>query len=200
MAESADRHALYEKSVQSVDIEYKFVSKTFRKLRGRRPRHMREDFYHRIVVFSIDVPPLRQHPGDIPLLISHFMKAAAQRSGMYIPRMSEQTLAEMVQYTWPGNVRELRNAVERLAITAQDGMVGSFARDETFAGARLLSLPVTLGRLRDEMERTERAVIESVLREHHGEINAACLALGISRRALYERMKKYGLQKEMYRS
>jgi len=162
--------------------------------------HMREDFYHRIVVFSIDVPPLRQHPGDIPLLISHFMKAAAHRSGMYIPKMSEQTLAEMVQYTWPGNVRELRNAVERLAITAQDGVVGAFARDERFAGARLLSLPVTLGRLRDEMERTERTVIESVLREQHGEINAACRALGISRRALYERMKKYGLQKEKYRS
>jgi len=162
--------------------------------------YMREDFYHRIVVFSIEVPPLRQHPEDIPLLVSHFMRAAAQRSGMAIPRVPEQTLSEMVQHTWPGNVRELKNAVERLAITAQNGVVGPFARDESFAGARLLSLPATRGRLRDEMERTERVVIESALREQHGEINATCRLLGISRRALYERMKKYGLQREMFRS
>jgi len=162
--------------------------------------HMREDFYHRIVVFSIEVPPLRQHPEDIPLLVSHFVRAAAQRSGMSIPRVPDQTLTEMVQHTWPGNVRELKNAVERLAITAQDGVVGPFARDESFASARLLSLPAMPGRLRDEMERTERAVMESALREQRGEINATCRALGISRRALYERMKKYGLQKETYRS
>jgi DNA-binding NtrC family response regulator len=71
--------------------------------------------------------------------------------------------------------------------------------DESLAGLRLLSLPATGGRLRDEMERTERAVIEAALREHRGEINGASRALGISRRALYERMKKYGLTKRAFR-
>ncbi len=161
---------------------------------------MREDFYHRVVVFTIEVPPLRQHPEDIPLLISHFMKAAAQRSGMSVPTIPEQTLNGMVQHSWPGNVRELKNAVERLAITAQHGVAGPFSRDDSFGSVRLLSLPATAGRLRDEMERTERTAIETALREQCGEISATARALGISRRALYERMKKYGLRKETFRS
>jgi Fe-S cluster assembly protein SufB len=74
------------------------------------------------------------------------------------------------------------------------------ARDSVGFGAeRLLSLPASPGRLREEMERTERATIEAMLREHGGEITAAANAMGISRRALYERMKKYGLQKEDFR-
>ena len=161
--------------------------------------NMREDFYHRILVLPITVPPLREHAEDIPLLISHFLGSAAQRNHVPVPKVSEETLNEMMLHTWPGNVRELRNAVERMAITAHDGLAGTFVMDENFAALRLLSLPATTGRLREEMERTERTSIESALREQHGEINATCRALGISRRALYERMKKYGLSKETYR-
>jgi len=160
---------------------------------------MREDFYHRIVVFSVHVPPLRDRSEDIPLLIAHFMKRAAQRSGISVPKIPERTLAEMIRHSWPGNVRELKNALERMAITSQNGVAGPFLQDESFSSARLLSLPATPGRLRDEMERTERTVIESALREQRGEVNTTCRALGISRRALYERMKKYGLQKEAFR-
>jgi two-component system C4-dicarboxylate transport response regulator DctD len=161
---------------------------------------MREDFYHRIVVLTINVPPLREHPEDIPLLASHFLKTAAHRNGIPIPQIPEHTLEDMLHHAWPGNVRELKNAIERMVITAQDGVAGPFVLDdETYAGARLLSLPATGGKLRDEMEQTERTVIDAALREHHGEINATCRALGISRRALYERMKKYGLVKESYK-
>jgi len=160
---------------------------------------MREDFYHRIVVLTIAAPALREHPEDIPLLVSHFLRVAAQRSGAPAPQIPEETLAEMLAYAWPGNVRELRNAVDRMVITAESGVAGPFVQDENLTGGRLLSLPATAGRLREEMERTERAVIEAALREQRGEITTTCRALGISRRALYERMKKYGLLKESYR-
>lgn len=160
---------------------------------------MREDFYHRIMVLPIAVPPLRQRSEDIPLLISHFLKQAADRNGIPVPEISEKTLAEMLTHTWPGNVRELKNAVERMVVTSHKGEVGSFSPDETFGSAPLLSLPTTPGRLRDEMEKIERLVIKAALREHKGEINATFQALGISRRALYERMKKYGLNKEDFR-
>ena len=103
---------------------------------------IREDFYHRIMVLAIRVPPLRERLEDIPLLVSHFLRQD------------------------PG---------------------------------RLLSLPVGPGRLREEMEKVERAAIETALREHRGEITATWRALGISRRVLYERMKKYGLDKEGFR-
>ncbi|MBM4081293.1 MAG: sigma-54-dependent Fis family transcriptional regulator, partial [Planctomycetes bacterium] len=153
----------------------------------------------RIMVLSVVVPPLRERTEDIPLLISHFLKNAASRSAIPVPHIPESTLGDMLRHPWPGNVRELKNTVERMVITSHKGTIGPFTMDEDFGAERLLSLPSTPGRLREEMERVERAVIEASLRENRGEINTTCLALGISRRALYERMKKYGLRKEDFR-
>ena len=164
-----------------------------------RTGRMRQDFYHRIMVLTIAVPPLREHLEDIPLLLSHFAKTAAIRHGIPLPQFPEETLDEMMHHNWPGNIRELRNAVERMTITADHGIAGPFVLDDAFAGARLLSLPATIGRLRDEMENTEKNVIESALRECKGEVNATSRVLGISRRALYERMRKYELNRESYR-
>jgi two-component system C4-dicarboxylate transport response regulator DctD len=161
---------------------------------------MREDFYHRIMVLAITVPPLRERPDDIPLLISFFLKQAAGRNNLTIPNIPERTLSDMLRYTWPGNVRELKNVIERMVITAQDGTAGHFKPDESSEAMKLLSLPSGQGRLRIELEQTERMVIETALREQCGEINSTCQSLGISRRALYERMKKYGLDKKDFRA
>jgi two-component system C4-dicarboxylate transport response regulator DctD len=156
---------------------------------------MREDFYHRVMVLSIVVPPLCEHVEDIPVLVSHFLGEASERNGLPVPTVREQTLEEILRYSWPGNIRELKHAVERMVITAEDGVAGPFSHDEGFHAGRLLSLPATHGRLRGELERTEKDAIEAALREHGGRINETCEALGISRRALYERMKKYGFHK-----
>ena len=160
---------------------------------------IREDFSHRIMVLDIHVPPLRERADDIPLLVFHFLRRIADRNGVPVPAVREETLTEMMRHTWPGNVRELKNAMERLAITSREGSAGCFAPDLRFDAERLLSLPAGAGRLREEMEKVERAVIESTLTECRGEINATFQALGISRRALYERMKKYGLDKQSFR-
>ena len=160
---------------------------------------IREDFYHRIAVLRVFVPPLRERIEDVPLLISYFIRLAATRDGIPPPRVPDGVLEEMLRYPWPGNVRELRNAVERMVVTACNGEAGPFSPEEPQAASRLLSLPASQGRLRAEMERTERSVIETVLAENGGEIAATAAALGISRRALYERMKKYGLSKYDYR-
>jgi DNA-binding NtrC family response regulator len=113
-----------------------------------------------------------------------------------VPRIAENALSQMLSYEWPGNVRELKHAVERMVITCSEGIIRQFTPDESFAAARLLSLPTNPGRLRDELERVERIVIADALREHKGTVTKSCLALGISRRALYERMKKYGFEKQ----
>ncbi|MFH1998915.1 MAG: sigma-54 dependent transcriptional regulator [Planctomycetota bacterium] len=160
---------------------------------------MREDFYHRIMVFPLSVPTLRERPEDIPLLMSYFLTVVAAKNKMPVPELPEETLAEMIRYPWPGNVRELRNVVERMVITAREGKAGPFKPDQEIDSARLLSLPATAGRLRAEMERTEKQVIETALSESDGRVSLACATLGISRRALYERMKKYGLTKEDFR-
>ena len=179
---------------RKTDIRLLAASNTDLELQVRKGA-IREDFYHRIMVLSITVPPLRERAEDIPLLASRMLALAADRNGVRVPRISEQGMAEMIRYHWPGNVRELRNTIERMLITAREGEAGSFTPDMRQSEERLLSLPPAAGRLHDELERTERAVIESALKDNGGEINAAYQALGISRRALYERMKKYGLDK-----
>ncbi len=159
---------------------------------------IREDFFHRIMVLSVLVPPLRDRKEDIPRLVSHFLKQTTERNGIAVPQIPEKTLRSLLRHAWPGNVRELKNAVERMVIASHQGVAGSFTPDLGFCSERLLSLPATSGLLRDEMEQTERKAIETALRENHGEINATYQVLGISRRALYERLKKYGLRREDY--
>jgi two-component system C4-dicarboxylate transport response regulator DctD len=92
----------------------------------------------------------------------------------------------------------LKNAVERMLITSHEGVAGNFVPNLDFESGRLLSLPATPGALREEMERTEKTVIDAALRKHKGQINPTYQSLGISRRALYERMKKYRLNREEY--
>ncbi len=166
-----------------------------------RAGRMREDFYHRIAVLTLDVPPLRDRRDDIPMLLAHFLARAATRNALATPSIPDATLAAALDYDWPGNVRELRNAAERLVITASGGVAGPLpVGDATDDDApRLLSVPPGPGRLREQLERTEQATIEQALAETGGEVTSACRALGISRRALYERMKKYGLRREDYR-
>lgn len=161
---------------------------------------MRRDFYHRIFVFSIMVPPLRDRAEDIPLLIPHFIKLSAGRNNMPVPEVPERILETMLRFPWPGNVRQLKHTIEKMVITSSNRVIGNFSEDLDFDSSRLLSLPVTPGRLKNELEKTEKAVIEQVLRENSGEINLTAQTLGISRRALYERMKKYNLPKEHFRN
>lgn len=160
---------------------------------------MREDFYHRIMVLPLRVPPLRERAEDIPLLASHFLRQAADRNGIPVPRMPEETLEALMRHPWPGNVRELKHAIERMVITSRDGRTGPFQEQEDFAASRLLSLPPGAGRLKDALEATERAAIVEALHANDGEVGATANWLGISRRALYERMKKYELDRADFR-
>jgi len=163
--------------------------------RGLGEGWLREDFHHRIVVLTIHVPPLRERTEDIPLLLSAFAKAAAEAEGVSPPEVPDAALQAMLHYDWPGNVRELKHAVERMVITARGGVAGPFAPGKASAASRLLSPPPHAGRLRDALERTERAAIEASLRENGGEVGATARSLGISRRALYDRMRRYGLSR-----
>ncbi|HPC91560.1 MAG TPA: sigma-54 dependent transcriptional regulator [Myxococcota bacterium] len=156
---------------------------------------MREDFFHRIMVLPIRVPALRERLEDIPLLVSHFLRQAADRNGIPVPRISEETLDALMRYSWPGNVRELKHAIERMVITSRDGWAGPFQNTEDATSSRLLSVPPGAGRLKDALEATEKQAIIEGLKVNDGEVSATALYLGISRRALYERMKKNELER-----
>ncbi|HOX36945.1 MAG TPA: sigma-54 dependent transcriptional regulator [Candidatus Brocadiia bacterium] len=183
-----------------IEVDVRILATTKEDLEDKvRSGEMRKDFYHRIMVLNIQTPPLRERSEDIPLLVAHFLRCSAERNGVQVPHLTETELGELLRYNWPGNVRELKNSIERMVITARDGAAGAFIQEGGDDSARLLSLPPGTGRLRSELERTEGTVIASALRENNGEVSSTALSLGISRRALYERMKKYGLSRDDYR-
>ena len=79
----------------------------------------REDLFYRLNIFPVEVPPLRQHREDIPLLVQHFLRKFCAEMGKDIKRLSEATLNKLVNHSWPGNIRELENVIERAVITTQ---------------------------------------------------------------------------------
>ena len=148
----------------------------------------REDLYYRINVFVIDLPPLRDRPEDIPALTHHFIEKYAHAMGKPVKKVSPEVEEMLVSYAWPGNVRELENAVERAMVV---GRAASLQPDD---------LPLPLARREAEPEGStlaalERRHIERVLRAEGGNITRAAAALGIDRGTLYNKLRRYGIER-----
>ena len=138
----------------------------------------REDLFYRINVMSIELPPLRQRTGDIPILIDHFLG----EEWSILP----EALEAMERFYWPGNIRQLINIIERAKILADDRTI------------RLGDLPTEIicsaeQFADDELANIERIKVEDVLSREHGNKTRAAETLGISRRSLYRLIEKYGL-------
>ena len=131
---------------QRVDV--RFIAATNTPLeQAVRSRRFRSDLYHRISVFRIHVPPLRERQGDLPLLVNHFLARLNERYGRRVARLTPEALRLLEEYSWPGNVRELRNVLERVYVESRAEVLGrnAFAewereRDSLIAGAWDVSL------------------------------------------------------------
>lgn len=138
----------------------------------------RADLYYRLNVVSLDIPPLRRRPGDVPLLMAHFMKEAARRFRVETPQWLDQDMLRWQQYEWPGNVRELQNVAERVCLGVDDGLV---ARESPAA-----SLPARL-------ELMEKAMIRDAMAIAEGNVGKAADLLQIPRKTLYDKLQKLGM-------
>jgi transcriptional regulator with PAS, ATPase and Fis domain len=150
-------------------------------------KSFREDLYYRLLVFPVDVPPLRDRADDIPLLVAHFL-AKLGRPGKMLPAGA---MARLRSYGWPGNVRELRNLMERAhilagnqAITEEHVLldVGGIARTTGFEAGEDLNL-----------DNNARMLIAAALQRSGGNKSLAAKMLGITRRTLYSRLKLLGM-------
>jgi formate hydrogenlyase transcriptional activator len=119
-------HAIQEKefsrlgSPRTIKVNVRIIAATNRDLKEEIAKgRFREDLYYRLNIFPVEVPPLRQHREDIPLLVQHFLRKFCGEMGKDIQRVSEATLKKLVNHSWPGNVRELENVIERAVITTQ---------------------------------------------------------------------------------
>ncbi len=154
----------------------------------------REDLYFRLAVIPIHVPPLRDRPGDIPLLIEHFCTRAAQRLGREPCQFGSAALARLQDHHWPGNVRELENIVTRGCIlhpggTMTAGDIGDWLIDGSSPAPRLAQTSVPVGM---SLQQMERKLIEATLDQFDGHRARTAQALGIGVRTLTNKLRAYG--------
>jgi DNA-binding NtrC family response regulator/PAS domain-containing protein len=147
---------------------------------------LREDFFYRLNVLPIEMPPLRERVADIPLLTSHFLKTYCLIEGKDIGGFDTDAMKLMMDYDWPGNVRELQNIVARCAVLAKGGHVGVEVLPERIRSGA--------GTTEYSLAKNERNLILRVMRECRWNKHEAARQLDISRGTLYSKLKKYGIK------
>lgn len=148
----------------------------------------REDLYYRLNAVEILLPPLRERREDIPLLAAHFLGRAGQKYGRPDLRLAPNAVEALMRHPWPGNVRELRHSVERAVLLAEGNEVG-------LEHLGLRQAPEGSLRLENmQLDDAERILIRKAISRNRGNVSRAAEDLGISRSALYRRLKRHGLQ------
>ena len=180
-----------------VRVNVRVVVATHRNLESLvRDGKFRQDLFHRVYVFPIVLPPLRERREDIPTLIEHFAhQVCAQNNWKPIP-FSPEAIQALQSYPWPGNVRELRNTVERLMLMATDGSVTGETVSLTLpqgASSGGTAIFTSTGPLSDRVQQYEREVILAELKRNHNHITNAAKALGLERSHLYKKAEQLGI-------
>ncbi|HET6272695.1 MAG TPA: sigma-54 dependent transcriptional regulator [Bacteroidota bacterium] len=157
----------------------------------------REDLYHRLSVIPINVPPLRERREDIPLLALAFAADICSRYGMAQKSFSDDALRKLKAMNWSGNVRELKNAVERLVIMTPSSVIeiDQMEASTTIGKREFDDLMQQGGTFQDFKDRSEAAYIRKQLEAHGWNISRTAEALDIQRSHLYNKMKKFGLNR-----
>jgi len=176
-------------SNDTIQVDVRLIAATNRDLREMvRTGRFREDLFHRLNVFTIALPALRDRKEDIPLLSSYFLKLFTEKTGKTV-RLASDALEAMKHYCWPGNVRELDHVVERAVLMSPGGIVT--ALDLVLKPASDAGVSSRIDEM--SLEEVERLLIKKALARFGGNANRAAEALGLSRSALYRRLQKYGL-------
>jgi DNA-binding NtrC family response regulator len=150
----------------------------------------REDLYFRLNVVNLQIPPLSQRKGDIPLLSQHFLRKYASRMKKPVTRISDDVLTLLLDYPFPGNVRELENLIERGTAMTQGDTIEMAHLPETLQRARGRGLKMIEGRL-PTLEEQEHTYINLVLDEVKGNQTVAAQILGINRASLWRKLKAW---------
>ena len=174
----------------------------------------RQDLYHRIYVFPLRVPPLRERREDISVLVAHFGRQLAEQNGWKRKEFAPEALAALESYSWPGNVRELRNVVERVLLLATadtvdlatvhaalplSGTSATAAGAKQPAGAQQ-AVPLQSGTLAERVDAFERQVLLDELRRNNHHMSNTARALGLERSHLYKKCQQLGIDLRGLRS
>ncbi|MBI4519752.1 MAG: sigma-54-dependent Fis family transcriptional regulator, partial [Gemmatimonadetes bacterium] len=177
---------------EPIPVDFRLICATYQDLAALVERgDFREDLFYRLNVFPIRVPTLKERREDIPLLANYFRVRFAEQDGVEPPEIPPDTMGRMMAYDWPGNVRELENFIERAIIMHAGAKTIPF---EPPNGLKVEPTRELAGRARDErwdLARLEREHILEVLEQEKWHQGAAARVLGINRRTLYRKLKRY---------
>jgi DNA-binding NtrC family response regulator len=185
-----NREVIRVGSNRPISVDIRLICATNRPVHEMAARgEFRDDLLYRINTVEIELPPLRERGGDIPLLIDHFLDRYCRKYRAPRKRPSAATLNKLERYRWPGNVRELQHAIERAVIMSESTVLQPTdfffpTRETTGDGIVLESY---------NLEEIERLAIQKAIRKNGGNISRAATELGLTRASLYRRMEKYGL-------
>ena len=155
-------------------------------------KKFREDLFYRLNVVSLQLPPLRERPEDIPLLAAHFLRKFAAENGKPVSQISQETIDLLAHYRWPGNVRELENVLERAVTLSHHSVI---LPEDLPRRLRAQPLETVTSSLPSQipLSELEKRYIQKVLEETGGNKKKAADILGIDRRTLYRMAARYGL-------
>ena len=172
-----------------VKVNVRIISATNRNLQNAITKGgFREDLFYRLNVVSLNMPPLRDRKEDIPLLVDHFLDRYMHKQGKQVEGFTPNAMKALTEYAWPGNVRELENTIERLSIFVQDRVITTqdLAYSNTVLSKVVDSEPIRL-------EELEREHIAKVMTSTSGNKTKAAEMLGIDRKTLRTKLKRYDI-------
>ncbi len=178
---------------QEKNINVRVVAATNRDLEAEiRTGRFREDLYWRLNVIHLDIPPLRQRPFDIPLLVEHFLNKAAENAGRATLSVTPEALAMLTAYSWPGNARELENAIERAVALAEGAnLTPEDLPERVRNGGQTIQLLAQARQQRMTLRELEREYILETLRLVNNNKSRAAELLGCDRRTLHRKLDEY---------
>ena len=192
--------------IKTITVDSRLVTATNRDLKESiADGGFREDLYYRLNVVHVHLPPLRDRPSDIPLLVEHFVQKFNAKLGRATTGFEDAAMQQLLRYDWPGNIRELENVVERCMIFAEDGEVGAqhlpaeLGEFEAGLGTSATPTPGATGlkeAVREATLKLEREFIGRALDQTGGNVTHTARLLKISRKSLQNKMKELGLRND----
>ena len=187
--------------VRSIAVDIRVIAATNKNLgQEMRAGRFREDLYYRLNVVHIAIPPLRDRPEDIRLLVNHFLKkyAAERKSAVPVRGLAQEVDRLFYDYSWPGNVRELENVIERVMILCPHEIITGADLPRGFKSSldnalHLDGIPANAG-LYETLEMVEKTMIERALKMANNVQSHAAAILGIGKSGLNQKIKKYNLE------
>jgi len=164
---------------------------------------LREDFYYRINVIPIQLPPLRERLEDLPLLINHILEKHPVARERAIRQVAPEVLDQMLAYRWPGNVRELENILERAIVKCQGSTITDVdlpvVSHQLGATSTYIASNDRALTLKQWLLKSEKEYLRGLLMKHEGSISATAVEAKVDNKTLYRKMKRHGLQKESFK-